>query len=96
MDTELALRNLQYLAPRERAGWLVSLIVEHPGMEDSALRRALETLGVIGGDDCLPVLQEYLDDRYPEHTRATCFLAIQATHKRAGRSWYNGQEFDAR
>lgn len=92
LDAELALRGIEFLGPREKESWLLKLIREHPRMEHYARRRALETLGVIGTHDSVPLLQEFFKDPHPTDVQVTCFWAIHNIHKRAGYLWFNEEE----
>jgi hypothetical protein len=92
IDAERALRGIEFLAPREREDWLLQLISEHPRMDGIVLQRALDTLGIIGSQDSLPLLQEYFNGPYPANLQAICFWAIHNIHKRAGQLWFNGEE----
>jgi len=92
IDAEHALRGIEFLAPRERENWLLQLINEHPGMGGILLQRALDTLGIIGSQDSLPLLQKYFNDPYPDNLQAICFWAIHNINKRAGQLWFNGEE----
>jgi len=92
VETERALRGIEFLAPRDRENWLLQLISEHPRMERIALQRALDTLGIIGSQDSLTLLQEYFNGPYPTSLQAICFWAIHNIHKRAGQLWFNGEE----
>lgn len=92
IDAELALRSIEFLAPKEREQWLLQLINEHPKMERIALRRALETLSVIGSEASLPLLQKHFNSATDDGFQATCFWAIQNIHKRLGQLWFNQEE----
>jgi hypothetical protein len=90
--SELALRQIEFLAPTDKESWLVDLINEHPRMERAALRRALETLGVIGSEDSLPLLQQHFRYSDSPGLQTTCFWAIHSIFERAGVLWFNGEE----
>jgi HEAT repeat protein len=92
IDTERALRSIEFLAPRDRENWLLQLISEHPNMGRTALQRALDTLGIVGSQDSLPLLQEYFNGPYPASLQAVCFWAMHDIHKRTGQLWFNGEE----
>lgn len=92
IDAEYALRCIGFLAPRDKEDWLLQLVKERSGMERTVLKRALDILGIIGGQNSLPLLQEYFGETHPDDIRATCFWAIQAIHRRAGQLWFNDEE----
>lgn len=92
LHSELALRSIEFLGPMDREDWLLRLIREHPKLPRSVLKRALDTLGVIGGPNSLPLLDGYLDESNPDDIRTTCFWSIRAIQRRAGRVWCNGEE----
>ncbi len=101
LELELALRMIEFLAPKDKEKWLIDLIEKNPQMEkdNSALRRALEILSVIGGENSLPLLQErfiksFSPDWVSAELQVTCFWAIQNIHKRLGKLWFNEEEKD--
>ena len=95
IDLERALRAVEFLAPRDKEDWLLELLANHPSMERSALRRAVETLGIIGSQKSLPVLQSYFETSDRPELQHTCFWAIYSVRKRFGELWLNGEEGSA-
>ncbi len=92
IDLERALRAVESLAPRDKEDWLIELLANHPSMERSALRRAVETLGIIGSQKSLSVLQSYFEVSSRPDLQHTCFWAIHSVRKRLGELWFDEEE----
>ena len=95
IDLERWLRAIEFLAPRDKEDWLLELLANHPSMERSALRRAVETLGIIGSQKVPPCASVILRGFGSPQLQHTCFWAIYSVRKRFGELWLNGEEGSA-
>jgi len=91
LETERALRAIQKVSPAGREDWLVEFL-DQEHKDKYTTQRVIDTLGVVGSEKALPIIQQYFENHPSERIRYVAFWAIHNIHKANNEVWYNNEE----